>query len=114
MYKTIITKNGTDEKYINDICATIEDANKWASDISNHLTKLGVSFSVEGPIDLKQDTAWVEQDAQKKREKEYPSINQVMEALIEAVAENRPQKLNQIQALRQAIKDKYPKQKGQI
>ena len=60
-------------------------------------------------INLSLDPAWVEQDISQKREKEYPSINQVVEALIEAIAENRPAKLNQIQALRQAVKNKYPK-----
>ena len=60
-------------------------------------------------INLSLDPVWVEQDISQKREKEYPSINQVVEALIEAIAENRPAKLNQIQALRQAVKNKYPK-----
>ena len=60
-------------------------------------------------INLSLDPAWVDQDISQKREKEYPAINLVVEALIEAIAENRPAKLNQIQALRQAVKNKYPK-----
>ena len=40
------------------------------------------------------------------------SIKEVVEALIEAIAENKPQKLNQIQAQRQAIKNKYPIKKS--
>lgn len=108
MYKTIITKNGTDEKYINDICETIEDANKWVSDISNHLTKLGVSFNIEGPIDLKQDAAWVEKDIQKKRKSEYPQELEILEALLEEI-EGRPEKLTEILMKRNDVKLKYPK-----
>ena len=107
MYKSIIIKNNG-EKYINDIATTIEESNKWIADISNHLNKLEIPFTVEGPFDLNQDTDWIKKDAQRKREKEYPSINQVVEALIEHIKENRPEKLNEIHALRMNVKSKYP------
>ena len=77
--------------------------------ISIEKAKTGLHYEL---VDLKQDPEWVEKDIQQKREKEYPSINEVVEALIEAIAENKPQKLNQIQAQRQAIKNKYPIKKS--
>lgn len=48
-------------------------------------------------------------EIQMKRRVAYPTIDQVVEALIEVIAEGRNTKLNEIQALRNEVKLKYPK-----
>jgi hypothetical protein len=44
-----------------------------------------------------------------RRKKEYPTIQDCIEALVESAAENRPEKLAALQAVREAVKAKYPK-----
>jgi len=53
-----------------------------------------------------------EQDAtkyQRDRAAEYPSINELVVALWEGVVEERMASVTQLEALRQAVKLKYPK-----
>lgn len=67
--------------------------------------------SIEDMIEnLSLNPEWVEKKAIENRKLEYPPIDSVVEALIEHIAEGRPQKLQEIQAQREAIKIKYPKQ----
>lgn len=44
-----------------------------------------------------------------KREKEYPSVKEMIVALWESVVEKRPAEMEKLQAKREAIKLKYPK-----
>jgi hypothetical protein len=78
-------------------------AESWA--IEDKL-KTGLHYEI---VNLSLDPEWVEKDIQEKRRKEYPGELEVIEALREAVAENRPEKLQEIQAKIEAIKIKYPK-----
>jgi hypothetical protein len=43
------------------------------------------------------------------RAKEYPSTDELIVALWELVVENRPESANELQAKREAVKQKYPK-----
>lgn len=67
--------------------------------------KTGYDYEI---VDLSLDVEWVREDIRKKRAKEYPKINDLVEAIVEHIKENRPEKLNQLQAERIAIKAKYP------
>lgn len=49
------------------------------------------------------------EEVRQKRRIEYPQVEQVVESLVELIFENRPQKSNEIQAARIAVKNKYPK-----
>lgn len=48
-------------------------------------------------------------EIRQKRRAGYPQIEEVVEALVELILENRPQKSNEIQTARMAVKNKYPK-----
>ena len=86
------------------------EANEWLQKQIGKPHRLPVESAYE-IINLSLDPEWVEKDIQEKRRKEYPGELEVIEALREAVAENRPQKLQEIQAKIEAIKIKYPKTK---
>lgn len=43
------------------------------------------------------------------RQQEYPSTNEMLVALWESLVENRPQAIQELQAKRQAVKEKFPK-----
>jgi len=58
--------------------------------------------------DLSLDVEFMAAKINEKRKKEYPEINDVIEALLE-VHEGRPEKLTEIMLKREAIKIKYPK-----
>jgi hypothetical protein len=49
------------------------------------------------------------QDYARKRQAEYPRIDQLIVALWESSVEGRPASAAELQALREAIKQKYPK-----
>lgn len=54
-------------------------------------------------------TEQLNEEIKHKRKMEYPKIDEVVESLIELLIEGRPEKSNEIQAARIAIKNKYPK-----
>jgi hypothetical protein len=85
------------------------DALAWVNNVKAKLEAKGRTVEVIGPLDLRNDADWVDKNIKEKRKKEFPSVEDMVEALVEAVAENKPQKLNQLQTLRQAVKNKYPK-----
>ena len=49
------------------------------------------------------------QEYARNRQAEYPSINELVVALWEGVVEERMASVTQLEALRQAVKTKYPK-----
>lgn len=93
----------------NSFYSNAQDAQAWIDSVKVKLEAKGKTIEVVGPVDLTQDPVWVLEQVQKNRAKEYPSIAEVVEALIEAVAENRHEKINLLQAKREAVKNKYPK-----
>lgn len=60
-------------------------------------------------IDLPQSYDWQLQECYRKRKAEYPTIEELAEALMEKFGENRPEKFEQLQAKRLATKSKFPK-----
>lgn len=54
-------------------------------------------------------TEQLNEEIRHKRRMEYPKIDEVVESLVELLIEGRPEKSNEIQTLRVAIKNKYPK-----
>jgi len=58
--------------------------------------------------DLSLDVEFMAAKVNENRKKEYPNIDEVIEALLE-VHEGRPEKLTGIMLKREAIKIKYPK-----
>ena len=48
----------------------------------------------------------------RKRAEEYPSLDTLLVALWEATIENRPATADELQAVREAVKQKYPKPQG--
>lgn len=63
------------------------------------------SYEIE---DLSKNEEYVLSELKEKRRKEYPSVSEVIEALLESITENRPEKLNAIIQKRQEVKTKYP------
>jgi hypothetical protein len=59
-------------------------------------------------VDLSLDANYVNEEIREKRKREYPSVESVIEALMEEV-EGRPEKLTEILMDRAEIKLKYPK-----
>jgi len=59
--------------------------------------------------DAEYQTAWNAQEYARKREPEYPSINDLIVALWENVVEERASAVVSLEAKRQAVKTKYPK-----
>ena len=58
---------------------------------------------------LRLHALWEAQDYARKRAEEYPGLDQLIVALWEAQIEGRATTAQEIQALREAIKQKYPK-----
>tara|TARA_R100001530_G_scaffold129444_1_gene99778 strand:+ start:145 stop:456 length:312 start_codon:yes stop_codon:yes gene_type:complete len=52
---------------------------------------------------------WVAQEYARNRQAEYPSINELIVALWENVVEERASAVVSLEAVRQAVKTKYPK-----
>ncbi len=88
--------------------STEVEANEWLQKQIGKPHRLPVESSYE-IINLSLDTEWVEKDIQGKRRKEYPSTEEIAEAVIEHLMEHRPQKLQELQSKREAVKLKYPK-----
>jgi len=87
---------------------TLEEATTW---MNQQKTKPGRSeeeATYIGPIDLTQDDEWVNEQVKQKRQAEYPDVYEVIEALMESIVEGRDQKLQEVQAKRIAVKNKYP------
>lgn len=66
----------------------------------------------EADVIAEQARLQVEWDAaeyQRKRAEEYPSLDAILVALWEASIEGRPESATELESLRQAIKQKYPK-----
>ena len=59
--------------------------------------------------DAEYQIAWNAQEYARKREPEYPSINELIVALWENVVEERASPVVDLEAKRQAVKAKYPK-----
>ena len=59
--------------------------------------------------DAEYQTAWNAQEYARKREPEYPSIDDLIVALWENVVEERASAVVSLEAARQAVKTKYPK-----
>ena len=55
------------------------------------------------------DTAWRAAEYQRQRSAEYPGLDALVEALWEAQVEGRSTTAQELQALREAVKLKYPK-----
>ena len=58
---------------------------------------------------LRLHALWEAQDYARKRAEEYPGLDQLIVALWEAQIEGRPTTAQDLQALREAVKQKYPK-----
>jgi len=102
MFKVNVSGNQNSSIIKSELFVDGVHAELWASE---QREATGLFFEV---IDLKKDPSWVENDIKEKRKKEYPEINDVIEALLE-VHEGRPEKLTEIMLKRAAIKIKYPK-----
>ena len=59
--------------------------------------------------DAEYQIAWDAQEYARKREPEYPSIDELIVALWEGVVEERMASVTALEGLRQVVKDKYPK-----
>jgi len=59
--------------------------------------------------DAEYQTAWNAQEYARKREPEYPSLNELTVALWEGVVEERMASVTELEIKRQAVKTKYPK-----
>jgi len=59
--------------------------------------------------DAEYQTAWNAQEYARKREPEYPSLNELTVALWEGVVEERMASIMELEAQRQSVKAKYPK-----
>ena len=108
MYKVFFQDLNSEQNWLNQKEETLEKANEWAQKMEIYLSKIGIQYSKEGPVDLSLDPAWVEKDIQEKRRKEYPTETEVIEALLEEI-EGRPEKLTELLMKREEIKIKYPK-----
>ena len=66
----------------------------------------------QSAVDVETARLQAEQDAtkyQRDRAAEYPSLDELIVALWEGVVEERMASVTQLEALRQAVKAKYPK-----
>lgn len=59
--------------------------------------------------DLSQDYDWLLQECYRNRRSEYPTQDEIIEALMEKLGENRSEKFQELHDRRIAIKQKYPK-----
>ena len=59
--------------------------------------------------DLTKDAGWLLSECLRKRKAEYPTVEEIVEALMEKYGENRPEKFAELHAKRMAVKLKYPK-----
>lgn len=109
MFKVII-KN----KITNEIIESQKNTGKEAQDFlfsvvgqPNDFGKHDENYEFEVSEILSIDQ--LNEEIKYKRRMEYPRIDEVVESLIELLIEGRPEKSNEIQAARIAIKNKYPK-----
>lgn len=58
---------------------------------------------------LRLTNEWIEKEYQRLRSLEYPGLDILLVALWESVVEGRPASVSELQAIREAIKQKYPK-----
>lgn len=59
--------------------------------------------------DLSINPQWLLIECYSKRRAEYPTLEELVEAIMEKDGEGRPAKFNQLHALRMEVKAKYPK-----
>lgn len=81
---------------------TIEEAQLWASRQAQKPQRAEVLIK-----DLEQDPEWVKKDIENKRKSEFPSLEEMIEALVEE-AEGNPEKLTELLMVREEIRNKYP------
>ena len=81
------------------------------NDVENIIWHEATNITNQQILD-KQTELQAEHDAQeyaRNRQAEYPSIDELIVALWEGVVEERMASVTELEGLRQAVKDKYPK-----
>jgi hypothetical protein len=87
----------------------IDDPTIWLSEgQANEWWGKSGQYTIE-IVDLDQDSSYQADLVRQKRAAEYPTIIECIEALLESLTENRPEKLEEIKTRRAAVKAKYPK-----
>lgn len=99
-----------------DAVKSLTPTAEWAwvgSDYSGldwHSTDVPKPTEAEIDAELARLTAaWEAADYQRKRQAEYPGLDQLIVALWESAVEGRTTSMQALQALREAVKAKYPK-----
>jgi hypothetical protein len=97
---------------LRSLCPTAE----WAWVGEDYAGLAWYSSDVPKPTEAEIDAerarlhaVWEAQDYARKRAEEYPGLDQLLVALWEAQIEGRPATAQDLQALREAVKAKYPK-----
>lgn len=106
MFRVNIFKSINGEFIGRELFKDSTHASNW---IIDEAVKTGFYYEI---VDLENDSGWVEEDIKQKRKKEYPSVEEIAEAVMEHLMENKSQKLQELQTQREAIKLKYPKANG--
>jgi carbamate kinase len=111
MWQAIVEIIGLEDKQNwKKLCDTEVEADEFIAFHMVHPSVVRWGTPKSAKKNLSIDPEWLEAQTIENRKKEYPSIDSVVEALIEHIAEGRSQKLQEIQAQREAVKIKYPKQ----
>jgi hypothetical protein len=105
MQRVVVRKNSTGEI---GWTAEMDDPTAWIADqVSKKAWGEPGKYTVE-VIDLESDLEWKCEQCRLNRKNEYPTEAECSEALLEMLMENRPEKIAQLQAVRVAVKNKYP------
>ncbi len=109
MFKVVI-KNKTTNEIIERQSSTGKEIQDFLYSVIGNPDEMGNHNSnYQFEISEILSTEQLNEEIKLKRRLEYPKIDEVVESLIELLIEGRPEKSNEIQALRIAIKNKYPK-----
>jgi len=121
MFKVIITNPNSPRSPWGGKFETLQEANEWLSEqigktdrLPERVIKNEAGEEVTLPaeftseiIDLSLDVEYVKDEVRAKRKKEYPSLEEMVEALLDD-KEGKPQKLVKILKQRDDADKKYP------
>ena len=108
MFKVIIINPTCEESPWSGTFETFDKASAWLESSKKKPGRTPDVAKYEGPIDLSQDISFLKEDIKNKRLREYPCMEETVEAMFESMVEGKSQKLEEIMIKRSEVNKKYP------
>lgn len=100
---------GFPDRWLHETDGTHTKTREIVGEIESHTEYFfPAEYTIVGPTDLTNDPEYLLQKCLEERRKEYPSINECVEALMESEAGDKT-KLDELKIKRENVKIKYPK-----